>query len=108
MARIGKTFASELLAAGISTKGIAWTDGEKLIFTDVSAQTQADVEAVLEAHNPDAPRDYAERRREAYVAAGVTMEAIAEAPIEHAGGRSQKLQQLMLLRDAVRTEIPKP
>lgn len=53
-------------------------------------------------------KDYAELRREAYVAAGVTMEAIAEALIEHAGGKSQKLQQLMLLRDAVRTEIPKP
>jgi hypothetical protein len=108
MARIGKTFASELLAAGISTEGIAWTDDGKLIFTDVPAEIQATAETVLEAHNPDALPGYAERRREAYVAAGVTMEAIAEALIEHAGGRSQKLQQLMLLRDAVRAEIPKP
>jgi hypothetical protein len=51
--------------------------------------------------------DYATRRLEAYVAAGVTMEAIAEALIEHAGGKSQKLLQLMQLRDAVRAEIPK-
>jgi hypothetical protein len=53
------------------------------------------------------PKDYAQLRREAYVAAGVTMEAIAEALIEHAGGKSQKLQQLMQLRDTVRAEIPK-
>lgn len=61
---------------------------------------------VLAYLNP--PKDYAQLRREAYVAAGVTMEAIAEALIEHAGGKSQNLQQLMVLRDEVRARIPKP
>lgn len=54
------------------------------------------------------PKDYAQLRREAYVSAGVTIEAIAEALIENAGNRPQKLLALMALRDQVRTEIPKP
>jgi hypothetical protein len=52
-------------------------------------------------------KDYATRRREEYNRRGVTMEAIAEALIEHAGGKSQKLQYLMQIRDEVRAEIPK-
>lgn len=64
-----------------------------------------DSQEIRDFLNP--PKDYAQLRSEAYVAAGVTVEAIAEALIEHAGGKPQKLQQLMQMRDMVRAEIPK-
>lgn len=60
---------------------------------------------VLAYLNP--PKGYAERRREEYNRRGVTIEAIAEALIEHAGARPQKLQYLMTVRDEVRALIPK-
>lgn len=60
---------------------------------------------VLAYLNP--PKGYAVRRREEYNRRGVTIEAIAEALIEHAGARPQKLQYLMTIRDEVRALIPK-
>lgn len=52
-------------------------------------------------------KDYATRRREEYNRRGVTFEAIMEAVIEYLGNRPQKLQALMVIRDQVRSEIPK-
>lgn len=60
---------------------------------------------VLAFLNP--PKDYAQLRREEYNKRGVTIEAIAEAIIEKEGGRLDKLQALMMIRDAVRIEVPK-
>lgn len=54
-----------------------------------------------------AQKTYAEKRREAYNARGVTIEAICEALIENAGNRPQKLLSLMAIRDAVVAEFPK-
>jgi hypothetical protein len=111
MKRIGDHFHKELLAAGLAGLPFSWNPDGLVLFDEKFPEDQRDaVMQVFEAHDPDAPppKDYAQLRREAYVAAGVTIEAIAEALIEHAGGKSQKLLQLMQLRDAVRAEIPKP
>lgn len=51
---------------------------------------------------------YAEQRRREYERRGVTYDAIMEALIEHAGGRSEKLLALMAVRDEVRAQFPKP
>lgn len=84
----------------------------QVVATAISPQAGWPLEELQDNHPDlvaflDPPKSYAVRRREEYNRRGVTIEAIAEALIEHAGSRPQKLQALMTIRDEVRAQIPK-
>lgn len=54
MKKLGKLFGAELVAAGCNDS-VAWTDdGTILGWDEMSAQKQAAIQAVIDAHDPDA------------------------------------------------------
>lgn len=93
---------------GISVGRIQDKSTWRIDFADEATEAQRALAAdVVTAYVWPAQKDYAVRRREEYNRRGVTFEAIAEALIEHAGARPQKLQHLMTIRDEVRAQIPR-
>lgn len=86
MKRIGSSFAEELKAAGLFGLRMSWgEDGIIEYASDIPSDVRAQVQAVYDAHDPDASdlaeakrtrRDYINARRDAFIGSGVTFNGV--------------------------------
>lgn len=105
MINVGKLH-QELVQAGIPIDGVVDETPPRIDFRpEATDEQRQQVQAILEAHVPE---DYQDKRQQAYLARGVTPEAMIEALWQRVvEGRPEASEALQLIRDSIQAEFPK-